>query len=155
MKSKEGTPLPHFEGKHKRGKECPYFFISTDFYMVHWHRSTLSKCINETANSDLPAFSPVQTTSLLRVLYHRTANRSPENSETREWKSALWRNLSNIFEKIGRIPTGLFLFFDVRKQFLETDVIFSDFKDFGNLPFFNDLLKSVRFILLNCLLIRC
>ena len=69
--------FPHSEGTHTRWKDCPCFaslFIRV--FMVFWHQSTSCKVISQAANnvnSDLPAFSSVQATSLWRVLYHRGA----------------------------------------------------------------------------------
>ena len=56
-------------------------------------------------------------------------------------KSCLLSNLSKIFEKTGRMLTGLQLFFNVRAPFLKSGLIFANFRQLENLPFSNDLLK--------------
>ena len=73
--------------KHTRGGKTVFSCLFQRIFMVFWHQSTLCKGINQTTNSvnsDLPAFP-----SLCRVSYYRRENLSPENSGTRERKSAL------------------------------------------------------------------
>ena len=92
--SKARNTFPHSEGTHTRWKDCPSFacfFIW--IFVVFWHQSTLCKVINQavnSVNSDLPAFSSVQATSLWRVSYHRRTKSLSEKSGTRERKPALW-----------------------------------------------------------------
>ena len=69
--------FPYSDGTHTRWKDCPCFAcLFIRMFMVFWRQSTLYKVVNQAANSvnsDLPAFSSVQATSLWRVLYHRRA----------------------------------------------------------------------------------
>ena len=75
VKAKQENAFPHSEGAHTRWKYYSCFVrLVILIFMVFWHQSTLCKVINQaenSVNSDLPAFSPVQATSLWIVLYHR------------------------------------------------------------------------------------
>ena len=60
--------FPYSDGTHTRWKDCPCFAcLFIRMFMVFWRQSTLYKVVNQAANSvnsDLPAFSSVQATSL-------------------------------------------------------------------------------------------
>ena len=77
--------------------------------MVFWHQGTSCKVLNRlhanSVNSDLPAFSSAQATSLWRVLYHKRVNHSPENSGTRERNSSMWHKhtIASVFTEHLRI----------------------------------------------------
>ena len=69
------TPFPILKERTRGGKNVLTLLAYLHgFFVVFWHQSTLCKIINQAANivnSDLPAFSSVQATSLWRVSYHR------------------------------------------------------------------------------------
>ena len=92
--SQARNAFPNSEGTHTRWKGCPSFScLFIWIFVVFWHQSTLCKVINQavnSVNSDLPAFSSVQATSLWRVSYHRRTKSLSEKSGTRERKPALW-----------------------------------------------------------------
>ena len=82
--------------------------------MVFWHQSTLCKVINQAANSvnsDLPAFSSVQATSLWRVLYHKRAkslSRKLRNEGAKVHSMTFWSFYRDLLQK-GRIKQTLLL----------------------------------------------
>ena len=74
-KAKQENAFPLSEGTHTSWKDYSCFArLIILIFIVFWHQSTLCKVIDQaenSVNSDLPAFSSVQATSLWRVLYHR------------------------------------------------------------------------------------
>ena len=81
VKAKQENAFAHSEGMHLRWKDYSCFArLVILIFMVFWHQSTQSKVINQaknSVNSDLPAFSSGQATSLWRVLYHRKTKSLP------------------------------------------------------------------------------